>query len=163
MNSSPVSHWFSRVYFPLVWLLAVTGLAQMPIFKRYYVADIPGFGWLADFYFTHKLHYVAAAILLFLVFQVGTLWFVYWRHRLVLTPSGRLRICILAVVVVTGIIRMYKNQPGVSYSPFFTMLVDWAHLGFVLLLGSVALWAAVRGSRAFLRQEVKLTSRSGPQ
>ena len=35
---------------------------QMPIFKRYYLADIPGLAWTADFYITLYIHYVAAAL-----------------------------------------------------------------------------------------------------
>lgn len=47
-----------------VLLLALTGFGQMPVFKRYYIADIPGLGWLARFYITHAIHYITAAIFL---------------------------------------------------------------------------------------------------
>ena len=45
-------------YLLTVLLLTLTGFGQMPIFKRYYIADIPGFGWLAQFYVTHYIHYL---------------------------------------------------------------------------------------------------------
>ena len=35
--------WF---YLTTVFFLTLTGFGQMPIFKRYYIADIPGLGWL---------------------------------------------------------------------------------------------------------------------
>ena len=35
------------VYLITVFFLTLSGFGQMPIFKRYYIADIPGFGWLA--------------------------------------------------------------------------------------------------------------------
>jgi hypothetical protein len=45
------------VYLITVLFLTLSGFGQMPIFKRYYIADIPGFGWLAQFYVTHYIHY----------------------------------------------------------------------------------------------------------
>ena len=50
-----------------VFLMALTGFGQMPIYKRYYMADIPGFGWLANFYTTRYVHYLGAALLLALL------------------------------------------------------------------------------------------------
>ena len=41
---SPVRYFFLATVF----FLTLTGFGQMPIFKRYYIADIPGLGWLAD-------------------------------------------------------------------------------------------------------------------
>ncbi|MCP4020290.1 MAG: hypothetical protein GY729_00480, partial [Desulfobacteraceae bacterium] len=51
-------------YFITIFFITLTGFAQMPIFKRYYIADIPGLGWLAKFYVNHSLHYIFAAILI---------------------------------------------------------------------------------------------------
>ena len=45
-NTSATSlpgRWF---YLISVFFLALSGFGQMPIFKRYYIADIPGLGWL---------------------------------------------------------------------------------------------------------------------
>jgi hypothetical protein len=51
--------WF---YFLVLFALVFSGFGQMPIFKRYYLADIPGLAWTADFYITLYIHYVAAAL-----------------------------------------------------------------------------------------------------
>ena len=51
-------------YIMLVFMMALTGFGQMPIFKRYYIADIPGLGWLAAYWVTHYIHYLGAALLL---------------------------------------------------------------------------------------------------
>lgn len=48
-------------------LLIVSGFGQMPMYKRYKIADLPGLGWTADYSFTIVIHYLAAAILLFAV------------------------------------------------------------------------------------------------
>jgi hypothetical protein len=33
------------VYILTLFAMALTGFGQMPIFKRYYISDIPGMGW----------------------------------------------------------------------------------------------------------------------
>ena len=51
-------------YIITVLFLVLSGFGQMPIFKRYYIADIPGLGWLAQFDVTHYIHYLFAIILI---------------------------------------------------------------------------------------------------
>ena len=56
---------FMRYLFLLsIFLMSLTGFGQMPIYKRYYLSDIPGFGWLANFWTTRYVHYAGAALLL---------------------------------------------------------------------------------------------------
>jgi len=111
--------------------LAISGVAQMPIFKRYYIADIPGLGWTADYFFTHQMHTVAAAVLLF------------WLARRLLAEGvssiGAGRLTLLAALIATGIPRVLKNLPDVSFSPTATMLIDWSHLAAAMALGITAL------------------------
>jgi hypothetical protein len=111
--------------------LAVSGIAQMPIFKRYYIADIPGLGWTADYFFTHRLHYAAAAVLLF-----------WLARRIVLSGTASIgagRLALLGALIATGVPRMLKNLPDVSFSPTATMLIEWTHLGAAMALGIAAL------------------------
>lgn len=61
-----------RLYWVTLFFITLSGFAQMPIFKRYYIADIPGLGWLAQFYITHLIHYICATILIGLIFYVLT-------------------------------------------------------------------------------------------
>lgn len=142
----------SRSASSLAWVLtcavlAVTGMAQMPIFKRYYIADVPGLGWTADFYFTHSLHTLAAAALLLLA---GA-----WLGRRLrpgagrLTPSGLVRALLLLAVVATGLLRVAKNLHGVWLDPTLVMWVDWTHLGAAALFGLAALWARLRGREPY--------------
>lgn len=142
MSSSRI---LSRLWVLSGVVLGVTGAAQMPIFKRYYIADVPGLGWLADFYVTHTMHYLAAAVFLFLAaWWAGSFIFARgWR----LTPTGRVRFFAVAALVATGIVRMAKNDPGVWYGPNVVMLVDWAHLGAAVLFGGAAFAARRRGEK----------------
>lgn len=131
-------------YLATVFMLALSGFAQMPIFKRYYIADIPGLGWLAEFYVTHALHYLGAVVLLALLAYVAT------RH---LTPGGRggrlsasgsLRIFLLAGILVTGILRVIKNFEGVYFSSGMIIFLDLLHLAAVMVFLLAGLYCAVR-------------------
>ena len=50
------------LYLISLFFLVLTGFGQMPVFKRYYIADIPGLGWLAQFFVTHYMHYLFAIL-----------------------------------------------------------------------------------------------------
>jgi cytochrome b subunit of formate dehydrogenase len=47
--------------------LIISGFGQMPMYKRYYIADLPGLGWSADYSITLLVHYLAAMVLFFAV------------------------------------------------------------------------------------------------
>lgn len=122
-----------RLYIAAFILMALTGFGQMPIFKRYYVSDIPGMGWSADFYLTHYIHYIGAIFLLGLFFYVILDYVLSGRKGYRLTYSAYVRIAILGGMVITGIFRVLKNLPDVVFSPDFTLFIDISHLGFMML------------------------------
>lgn len=52
--------------------LFLSGFGQMPLYKRYMVADLPGLGWTADYGATLLIHYLAAMVLMLAVaFHLG--------------------------------------------------------------------------------------------
>ncbi|MFP3910685.1 MAG: FeS-binding protein [Desulfobacteraceae bacterium] len=114
-------------------VMAFTGFGQMPIFKRYYISDIPGMGWSADFYFTHYIHYLGAIFLLALLTYVIVDYFLITKRNVRLTASAYVRIALLIGIVLTGVIRVLKNLPEVVFSPGFTQFADISHLGFMML------------------------------
>ena len=120
-------------------VMAFSGFGQMPIFKRYYIADIPGMGWAADFYLTHTIHYLGAVFLLGFFAYLITEYLLSDRRRFRLTAAGIVRSLLLAGLVVTGIVRVLKNLPDVTFSPGLTMFVDIAHLGFMMIFLLAAL------------------------
>ena len=122
------------VYLIAMFFMGLTGFAQMPVFKRYYIADIPGLGWLADFYLTHDLHYLGAVFLPAFFAYVAVDYFLGLRARCRLTRAGGVRLLLLSGIGVTGVFRVLKNLPDVSFSPGVTMAVDIAHLAFMMLL-----------------------------
>ncbi len=48
-------------------MLIFTGLGCLPLFKRYYITELPGFTWTANFYTVTKLHYLFAIFFTFAV------------------------------------------------------------------------------------------------
>jgi len=125
----------------LIWtigLLGLTGAAQMPIFKRYYIADIPGLGWLANFYLTHRLHYVLATILLF-IFGIIVVRAVSQKILAQISGFGWFKLGLWLGIIVTGMLRVIKNYPQYYLSPKTVVLIDIAHLGLVITLGLVSL------------------------
>ncbi|BBD06852.1 uncharacterized protein DFE_0126 [Desulfovibrio ferrophilus] len=122
-----------------VLLLTVTGFAQMPLFTRYYMTSVPGFSWLGNFGLTHSLHYIVAAVFLAQVcYWVGNTVF---ARGWVLTPTGRWRVLAVVLLVVTGLVRMAKNDSGLWFSPSVVMAVDWTHLAATMAFGGLALIA----------------------
>jgi len=122
-----------RLYIVTFILMAFTGFGQMPIFKRYYISDIPGMGWSADFYLTHYIHYIGAILLLGLFAYIIMDFILSGRKEFSLTYSAYVRIAVLAGIVITGIFRVLKNLPDVVFSPGFTLFIDISHLGFMML------------------------------
>ena len=121
------------IYIPLMIIMAFTGFGQMPIFKRYYISDIPGMGWSSNFYLTHYIHYLGAIFLLGLIAYAVLDYILSGRKNYTLTASAYVRIIFLSGIVVTGIFRVLKNLPDVVFSPEFTLFIDISHLGFMML------------------------------
>lgn len=142
VTMSPPPWWQRRMVFAIIFGLLFTGLAQMPIFKRYYLADVPGFAWTADFYITHRIHYLLAILLLFWLSYRATLalraWRRGWRPRYI----SLFKAALWLGIVVTGLARVAKNTPGFFFSPTTTMLIDWIHLGLPFVLAPAAFLAA---------------------
>ncbi|MFP4084677.1 MAG: hypothetical protein ACLFTC_07215 [Desulfonatronovibrio sp.] len=152
--SSPemTSRW-DMLFFKLsITVLILSGLAQMPIFKRYYISEVPGLGWTADYQFNHILHYVAAAILLIVLFKWAVIYLKTRNYFMKLSVSGKIRIVLFLIIIVTGFFRAYKNLPDYYFSPLATTAIIWTHLAAGLLLGVVAIYSRLAGRRYFARR-----------
>jgi hypothetical protein len=127
-----------------LFLLALTGFAQMPIFKRYYIADIPGFGWLAAFYTTHWLHYLGAALILAIsAFFAADYLLVRGRYRRI-TASGAVRGLLLAGIMASGGLLVVRNSLFVPFAPQAVTAMLLLHLGLSLLFLFFALYCSIR-------------------
>lgn len=145
MNSKNIiSHPWERTIFKFsIAVLILSGLAQMPLFKRYYIADIPGLAWTADYHFNHILHYVAAAVLLFIAVRWGVTYLTKRKKQLKLTMNGKIRVSLFLIIIMSGFFRAVKNLPEFYFSPVTTTAIIWIHLAAGTILGIFALYAKV--------------------
>nr|WP_287410624.1 4Fe-4S ferredoxin [Pseudodesulfovibrio sp.] len=149
MKVRPYSTWISRLFLFAMTGLGVTGMLQMPLAKRYYLTEVPGMAWTGDFFFVHKLHYVLAALLLFVVALAVMNWLLEWKDRLVLTRFGVVRSVILGGLLVSGLLRVYRNMPSVTLDPTVIVAIEWVHLGLAAVMGMVALAALFKKASAY--------------
>ena len=139
MRKKSLSEWLRILFVTTLFFAALTGFAQMPIFKRYYIADLPGLGWLAQFYVTYALHYISATLLIAIVsYRVVDYWLM-GRRSLRITLSGYVRSALLLMILTSGILLVFRNLPGYRYSPEVVMALDFAHLGLVMMFLMVSL------------------------
>lgn len=125
---------FRYLYFITLFMLYITGFAQLPIFKRYYVSDVPGLGWMADFYITHYMHYLFASLFLGIAAYMITLYFMKDRESKAITASGYFRVVVLGGLVITGLMLVLRNFTGVWFSPNMIIGLDLTHIALVMFL-----------------------------
>lgn len=137
------SRWLRFAFMGILFLSALTGFAQMPIFKRYYIADIPGLGWLAEYYITFRLHYISASLFIALAaYLVMTCW-LFQRRSLRIGFWGFVRGGLLLLIVATGVLLVFRNFPGYRFSPLFVMVLDFSHLSLVVVFLATTLISGV--------------------
>ncbi len=124
-----------------------TGMGQLPIMKRYYIADLPLLGWSQDFYLMSDLHYLAAALLL------GVLAWRLTLSRRVLDrswswgPRSSWGWLLLTLLFISGVFKVARNA-GVFLNPTFIMVLDFMHLGSAMAFMITGLVALIARGRA---------------
>jgi cytochrome b subunit of formate dehydrogenase len=168
-------------------MLILTGIFEMPIARRYYINELPGLAWSADFIVSLKIHYIASAVFV----AVGLFHIVYHGilgHRGMIPRKGDVRqsieviktffgkgeeppfhkylpeqrlayagmAVIIGVLIVSGLMKTYKNLINPQMSEGLTLIATWAHNIFFVLfvfafIGHMAAiilkpnWPMVRG------------------
>ncbi|MCL6610284.1 MAG: cytochrome b/b6 domain-containing protein [Peptococcaceae bacterium] len=150
--------------------LIFSGFGQMPMYKRYRIADLPGLGWSADYSVTIVIHYLAAVLFLLavayhIVFHLVRKDFDIlprrgdFRQSLAVIramifggeepPSDKYvaeqRLAyafvgsMIILISVTGILKVIKNLPSVSFSGTFVIWVNDIHtFASILLIFGIA-------------------------
>ena len=132
--------WF---YLLSVLFLALTGFGQMPIFKRYYIADIPGLAWLGEFFVTHYIHYLGAVLFSGFTAFMFIDYLLSKRLSRQMTATGYMRSALLAGILASGIFLVVRNLAGSDFSTGFIIFLDLCHLGLVMAFLFVSLYCLV--------------------
>ncbi len=143
-NTNAISlpgRWF---YLLTVFFLALSGFGQMPIFKRYYIADIPGLAWLAEFFVTHYIHYLAA--ILFLAFTAYMI-IDYLVVKAQIQAHDCNRICARSSACrypgQRNLPGGQESWPDQIFHPAFIIFLDLCHLGLVMAFLFVSLYCLI--------------------
>jgi hypothetical protein len=143
-STAVISRPLRWIYLMTIFSLVLTGFGQMPIFKRYYIADIPGLGWLAEFFVTHYIHYLGAVVFLALAAYILTDYLVEQRNARRMTTSGSVRVGLLMGILASGGLLVIRNLTGTHFSPEFIIFLDITHLGLVMVFLFVSLYCLIR-------------------
>ena len=131
------------MYLLTIFFITLSGFGQMPIFKRYYIADIPGLGWLAKFYITHYIHYICAALIIGITSYAATDYLLLARKKLKLTVTGYFRVALIAGLIATGIFLVIRNLEGYNFPHNFIIFLDLSHLALVMLFLFTSLYCLI--------------------
>lgn len=141
-------------YLISVFFLTLTGFGNMPIFKRYYIADIPGLGWLAKFYVTIYLHYLFAILLLGITAYVITGYVFTNRKSIKITLSGYIRGAIVAGLITTGILLVIINLKYSGFPPGFIIFLYLCHLTLVMGLLMTGLHSVIFKKKWYINKNL---------
>jgi hypothetical protein len=141
----------ARLAFAIALLVAIfTGFGNMPLYGRYYIADWPGLAWAGDFIVNVQVHYLSGAVLIawltYLMLNNGKKGAGDQRF----TRSGRWRLGLLALTLVSGLIMAIKNLAGVDFPLIGLMAANFLHMGAAVLLILFVLVGAI-GRMQWLR------------
>jgi hypothetical protein len=121
-----------------------TGFGNMPLWGRYYVADVPGLGWSGDFFINVNVHILAGSLLLAISSYAAANSLVMRRSPSCgLTRSGGIRVFLLALALTTGIIMVIKNLPGIHFPMAMLMIFNFSHMAAAVLFMVAALVALI--------------------
>jgi len=131
------------LYRVTIFFLVLTGFGNMPIFKRYYIADIPGLGWLAEYYVTLYIHYLFAILLIGIISYLIIEYLLTKRKSIKITLSGYIRGSVVAGLLITGILLVIRNHEISGFAPGFIIFLYLCHLTLVMVLLIAGLYTVI--------------------
>ncbi len=129
------------IYGITFFFLVLTGFGQMPVYKRYYISDIPGLDWLSQFYVTHMMHYIASCVLIALAVYVVISFILRGTGRI--TTSGYFKIFIIAGLIVSGIFMVIRNLSGIFLGHNLIIAFNLIHLALCMMLMAVSFYTLI--------------------
>ena len=147
METNKFDAFLKRIY-PVVLTVALfTGFGNMPIYKRYYIADIPGLGWSGNFYINLYVHYIAGALLLAIATYFTLIYLKARLSSVQLTLTGVMRSAIVGLALLTGILLAVRNLSTVNFPLVTQIIVSFIHLGMAMFLMLLSIVCGLMKSR----------------
>ncbi len=131
------------LYFITLLFLTLSGFGQMPIAKRYYISDLPGMAWMAKFFVTHYIHYVAGAVFLCIAAYLVVDYFLSRKEEIKITASGYVKSFFLLILIVSGFTLVYNNFEGTYLDSGIVFIMAIAHLLIAMLLLFFSLFTVI--------------------
>ena len=100
------THWVTAIS---IFFLFFTGFGQMPVYKRYYVDQVPGLGWSSDYGISLNLHYYAAMVLIF-ISAYYVFYLISTKETDILPRRGDLKESWLILASLVGLAKEPKNH-----------------------------------------------------
>lgn len=135
------THWVTALS---IFVLFFTGFGQMPVYKRYNVEDIPGLAWSSDFLATLNLHYIAAAVLLF----ISTFYITYLvtsKQFDILPRKGDVRESLQIIKALLGLAQEPENDKYLTEQRL-AFAVTAVSIAFLILSGFLKVYKNLPGA-----------------
>jgi len=137
MKPSPNSRGLTWLFAAAVLVALFTGFGNMPLYGRYYIADIPGFQWSGNFIANLKVHLVTGALLLAIAVY-SLIGFVRQNDKWREFPLHRKLLYIaVALALASGLLAVLKNFAFLNPGLALNMTITFFHLGAAVLVAVV--------------------------
>lgn len=122
------THWVTALS---IFVLFFSGFGQMPIYKRYFVDQLPGMAWTSDFLVTVNLHYYAAMILVFISVYYLT-YLLMSKETDILPRKGDFKESILIFASLVGLVEEPENDKYLAEQRLAFAVTAIAILGLII-------------------------------
>lgn len=152
IRRNPIERAWLKWLYGLISIAAIfTGFGNMPLYGRYYVADVPYLQWTGDFIANVKVHTVAGASLLTLALYFLIVYLLMRSRGVQLTRTGFVQFLFLWLVLLSGVVMAIKNLPEVVFDLPVLMTMNFLHMGSAILFVLVSLLGLIYRGQWFHR------------
>ena len=127
-----------------IFVALFTGFGNMPLYGRYYIADLPGFQWSGNFIANLKVHLFTGALLTALAVY-SLIGFTRRQFKWVdFSASQKLLYISVGLVLLSGLLAALKNFAFLKPGLVLNMTLTFFHMGTAVLVAVVGLVTLVR-------------------
>ena len=138
MNMKTIMHNMQKRSFAIIYsatavILVLAALAQMPLAKRYYLADIPGLAWTGNFLTSYHVFYIAAVLMTVLISYRAADFLLQKDRDMQLSTAGIIKAASLAGLLISGFMKIAMNASDVYFSQEYLVFINFTYIIFTML------------------------------